>query len=1134
MPGFLLMELAESKAQNALDNIDVYVISPIRGHHVDYTIPVNDPVITHITFTLDGGDGGSATIDEYTSNGGQGAKVMARFEVGNGPGQIPVGSTLRYMVGIKGTSTYSESVLSIGFVGAGGGGGSGVWYAPPGSNNFTLLAVAGGGGGAYMGTSAGEQHYSAGLSGEVGTNGGKGRGTGANGGTNGQGGGGSGLVAGGGGGLNTPGGGITSCGGGGAGGVTGGLGGSSTGCTGSWGSGGSGVGGGGAGYTAGGGGGGYSGGGAGSTGGGGGGGSYVAPFAISSNITVPNPSSDLQDGSITFKYTLNKKPLASCKNADLFLDSYGEAILPYFWVNSSFDPDGSLTNVELSKYEYTCADVGEQKVVVTVTDNLGAMDQCTATVYVIDITPPVVQCNDITVELNMNGQVSILPQDVDVGSTDNCGIDTIYLNKYDFTCEDVGEKVEVTLTVMDVNGNSNSCNAIITVVDRIVPTVSTRDIEVSLNSSGYASIVPADINNGSWDACGIDTMYLDRYDFSCDHVGEEVVVTLTVVDINGNTNSNTATVSVLDNIPPTAITQDIEIYLNSSGNVSIVTSDIDYGSWDACGIDTMYLDVYEFTCANLGTNTVILTVKDIYQNTASASAVVTVIDRIKPVVKVRDVTVVLDKYSQASVRVSDIDAGSWDNCNIVNRWLEGLISYDCGDTGSHLVTLFVQDQSGNVESEVAEVTVKFYEPDFSNIRGVMHGDTVHLVDCLPWPSEITDLINHQKIRNHGTIAAVKQRMELPDNPPWSMYELWRYEYRFKDGCFHTRTFTFYLALYDLNPPGFHSFPPDITVATVADVPEIDRDVRIIDICQYVVWDTVITFPVRDRSGTDTLGFTRRWIARDRAGHQSFRDQMIWLDSGNRNDYGMVTGRIVEENQILRAQFAGEAGSNGLPVSLYRIGEESDGLIWVDTWTTGDWQGAQGNYYFEMVPPGRYQVKIDTSICLVDTLNFDQHLWSDTLDVSPGEVIDLGWIVHSICMDTISVMHDTIHNVLFDTIESIIEGSIDTLKNQSANTILADTAGFIPPVVQDGGDSQRTEPVEWSIYPNPTRGYVHIRVNTDNQLDFRVFDPRGRLVKQGIFQSGQSIGVGELSSGLYYVQLRMHDHLLGVKKIMIME
>src|SRR5690606_24555215 len=250
-----------------------------------------------------------------------------------------------------------------------------------------------------------------------------------------------------------------------------------------------------------------------------------------------------------------------------FLDSYGEAILPYFWVNSSSDPDGSITNIELSKYQFTCTDVGEQNVVVTVTDDLEAVARCTATVHVMDTIRPMVHCADVTVVLDNNGQISIKAEDVDTGSTDNCGIHTIYLDNYDFTCMDVGKEVEVTLTVVDVNGNSNSCTAAITVEDNTAPTAITRDIEVYLNSSGKASIVTSDVNNGSWDACGIDTMYLDKYDFTCEHVGEEVVVTLTVVDVNGNANSNTATVSVLDNIPPTVITQDIEIYLNSSGNV---------------------------------------------------------------------------------------------------------------------------------------------------------------------------------------------------------------------------------------------------------------------------------------------------------------------------------------------------------------------------------------------------------------------------------------------------------------------------------------------------------------------------------------------------------------------------------------
>src|SRR5690606_14496392 len=172
----------------------------------------------------------------------------------------------------------------------------------------------------------------------------------------------------------------------------------------------------------------------GSTGGGGGGGSYVAPNATYSNIYVHNHSSDLQSGSIAYRYTLNKTPVVSCNNADLFLDTSGQAILPYFWINSSFDPDGSITNIELSKYQFTCTDVGEQNVVVTVTDDLEAVARCTATVHVMDTIRPMVHCADVTVVLDNNGQISIKAEDVDTGSTDNCGIHTIYLDNYDFTC----------------------------------------------------------------------------------------------------------------------------------------------------------------------------------------------------------------------------------------------------------------------------------------------------------------------------------------------------------------------------------------------------------------------------------------------------------------------------------------------------------------------------------------------------------------------------------------------------------------------------------------------------------------------------------------------------------------------------
>ncbi len=1030
--GLLLILAPESFAQTP-DYSFSPVISPISGHHVDYILPVDLPLIKKVSFYLTGGDGGTAIIDSHEAKGGKGATVEVTFNVGTEGGNLLPGSTIRYMEGISGFDGVTNSVLWSGFAGGGGGGGSGIWYKPPGSSDFTLLAVAGGGGGGFMALSAGEPAPSTGLPGGIGQNGGNGRGTGKDGGTAGHGGGGSGTVAGGGGGAFSGGGKILSCGttggGGGAGGASGGLGGSDAGCTGTWASGGSGVGGGGAGFSAGGGGGGYSGGGAGLSGGGGGGGSFVAWNAVFSKITGNGTvTSGASDGKIYYKYIRNIVPIAKCRDVEIELDAEGKATLNLSLVNNgSLDPDGRINNMVLDRHDFTCADLGEQTVVLTVTDTDNAMASCTAKVQVLDKIKPQANCRNFTIQLDTRGKVSITATQVNNASADNCGIDTMFLDVYEFTCANIGTN-SVVLTVVDSSGNQSTC---------------------------------------------------------------------------------TATVTVEDNVQPVAVCKDITIELDRKGKAAIVATDIDDGSADACGIATFEASKTSFTCADLGVKPVSLKVTDVNGNFATCDAKVTVIDPLAPVVRTQDVILVLDRNGEASVHPSMIDDGSTDNCSIVDMWLNGLTEYDCGDVGEHVVELNVEDQSGNVGTNEAVVTVQFYEPDFTNIHGATHGDTIHLVDCLPWPVENNDLVHFREMQHYGRITSHLYRAELPDNPPWSMYELWRYEYRFEDACYRSRMFTFYLALYDLAPPTFHSFPNDTIVATVADVPDVAEDVRILDVCQYVLWDTVVTIPVLARNKIDTLGFTRRWLARDPVGHESFRDQMIWLESGNRNRYGLITGRIADEDHIRDARFAGEAGTNGIPVSLFRIGESKDSLIWVDSWMTGDWQGAQGKYYFALEHPGQYRVRIDSAICLVDTLKFNQYLWSDTLLIVAGEVNDQGWIITHPC------------------------GPGDIVAPDTFPTLTQEATGSDPTVVI-GGLIASSEMIEWTIYPNPTTGYIHISIQSDRPFGFRIFDGLGRLVHNGHFSQGQSIDFRTLRSGLYHVQLIDRDEILDTKKVLVLE
>ncbi|MFK7772937.1 MAG: T9SS type A sorting domain-containing protein [Saprospiraceae bacterium] len=159
------------------------------------------------------------------------------------------------------------------------------------------------------------------------------------------------------------------------------------------------------------------------------------------------------------------------------------------------------------------------------------------------------------------------------------------------------------------------------------PNAITQDISVSLNDFGLATIDVTQINNGSSDDCGIDTLFIDLNSFDCSNLGENTV-TLTVIDEEGASTLETATVTVLDEIAPIINTQNLTIYLDDMGMAQIDFSQIDNGSSDNCGIDSMSIDISEFDCSSLGENTVTLTAFDASGNMQSDTAIIIVVDTI--------------------------------------------------------------------------------------------------------------------------------------------------------------------------------------------------------------------------------------------------------------------------------------------------------------------------------------------------------------------------------------------------------------------------------------------------------------------------------------------------------------------------
>jgi len=164
-------------------------------------------------------------------------------------------------------------------------------------------------------------------------------------------------------------------------------------------------------------------------------------------------------------------------------------------------------------------------------------------VTVEDVTAPVIVNKTVSILLDATGHAQISALQLDAGSYDNCGIESIVIDQETFDCTNVGENF-INLTITDYNGNKASKQVKIVVVNANPPNVYTKNVEIELNKQGQAFVSLDDIDNGSFDSCGITSMQLDRTNFDCANIGE-YTVRLIVTNVAGFTVSKTAIVTVV-------------------------------------------------------------------------------------------------------------------------------------------------------------------------------------------------------------------------------------------------------------------------------------------------------------------------------------------------------------------------------------------------------------------------------------------------------------------------------------------------------------------------------------------------------------------------------------------------------------
>ncbi|MDG1262272.1 MAG: HYR domain-containing protein, partial [Flavobacteriales bacterium] len=394
--------------------------------------------------------------------------------------------------------------------------------------------------------------------------------------------------------------------------------------------------------------------------------------------------------------------------------------------------------------------IGTTTVTWTVTDTAGRTATCSQNVTVADNENPTAVCQDVTVALDASGNATLTAADVDNGSSDNCGIASISIDETSFDCADLngglvvtssnGYDVTINVNAVNINAASMSCafGYSYTVDLDYDVTFSGTNIPANLytlqgtlgcgansqfftlpNSGGIGTVTSANAYSNNTDCATATPASLDCNSISIQIEGPGIsattlpllsgnLVTLTVTDNNGNTNTCTSNVTVEDNIAPTANCQNITVQLDASGQASITSADIDNGSSDNCGIATYSLSQSNFNCSDLGANTVTLTVEDASGNTDTCNATVTVQDNINPTISCSGNVTSNTNNAGCTGAVTISAPTTNDNCSVVtltNNFNGTSNASDNYPVGTTTVVWTATDAAGNTATCSQTVTI---------------------------------------------------------------------------------------------------------------------------------------------------------------------------------------------------------------------------------------------------------------------------------------------------------------------------------------------------------------------------------------------------------------------------------------------
>ncbi|UCS95621.1 gliding motility-associated C-terminal domain-containing protein [Echinicola marina] len=332
----------------------------------------------------------------------------------------------------------------------------------------------------------------------------------------------------------------------------------------------------------------------------------VTVSAVDESCNESAPSSE-------FKFQIDQTgPVLTAKIVEVALGEDGTVVVtPEMLIETVTDNFTSTNEIafQLSKSDFACEDVGENKVALTATDLAGNATTIELMITVVSNEMPELIIEDLALELDVEGQIEIAYTDVVKGFAGGCYEMDDYnftLSKSLFTCSDIGNQL-VTLTSTAPNGEVTEYEVDVSVVDALAPVISgiEGNIDVYVGASGEYVLTDVIPEFEISDNCTVfNTSQIPASGTVLSGYNEPIEIKVQAEDASGNVQEAVFTITLKSQIiaslvEPEIITvswgtgieelplpEQIEVVLLSGETVMLEVN------WDMSGYDAMVPGMY--------------------------------------------------------------------------------------------------------------------------------------------------------------------------------------------------------------------------------------------------------------------------------------------------------------------------------------------------------------------------------------------------------------------------------------------------------------------------------------------------------------------------------------------------------------